>query len=62
MIPHAFNLRTEVGGVGTEADLCELPASLVYVVPGQLVLHRGTLSKKKKKDNRLLNIGYGTSF
>lgn len=61
MIPHAFNLRTEVGGVGTEADLCELPASLVYVVPGQLVLHRGTLSKKKK-DNRLLNIGYGTSF
>lgn len=49
MIPHAFNLRTEGGGFGTEADLCELPASLVYVVPGQLVLHRGTLSKKKKK-------------
>lgn len=49
MVPHAFNFRIEGGGVGTEAVLCELPASLFYVVPGQSVLHRGTLSKKKKR-------------
>lgn len=50
MVPHAFNLTIEGGSVGTEADLCELPASLVYVVPGQSMLYRGTLSKKKDKN------------
>lgn len=49
MVPEAFNLTIEGGGVGTEADLCELPASLVCIVPGQSMLHRGTLFKEKKK-------------
>lgn len=52
MVPQAFNLTIEGGGVGTEADLCELPASLVYIVPEQSMLHRGTLSKKKKKKDK----------